>query len=113
MKVNPFTKDYHTETVAVIYVLKVIMRVFMKIFSCQHPTHSSALYEIFKDQVAIDGMTIRVGRIQKKGVRDIQNGDRYAPFFEGEWTDDIALMVTRGEAEDDVANGDETRVEGN
>ncbi|GKC44612.1 hypothetical protein Tco_1062334, partial [Tanacetum coccineum] len=31
----------------------------------------------------------------------------------GEWTDDIALMVTGGEAEDDVANGDETRAEGN
>ncbi|GJX41111.1 potassium transporter 8-like protein [Tanacetum coccineum] len=62
MEVNPFTKDYHTETVAVIYVLKVIMGVFMKIFSCKHPTHSSALYEIFNDQVAIDGMTIIVGR---------------------------------------------------
>ncbi|GKC94101.1 hypothetical protein Tco_1159543, partial [Tanacetum coccineum] len=48
-----------------------------------------------------------------KGELGPPNGDRYTPLFEGEWTDDIALMVTGGEAKDDVANVDETRAEGN
>ncbi|KAK6137944.1 hypothetical protein DH2020_028313 [Rehmannia glutinosa] len=39
------------------------------------------------------------------------NGDRYAPFVEEEWDEDAALVVPGGDAEDDVANGDEARVE--
>nr|GEV14484.1 NAC domain-containing protein 78-like [Tanacetum cinerariifolium] len=52
-------------------------------------------------------------RIFQKSGLGPPNGDRYAPFLEEEWTDDTALMVPGGEAEDDMANGDETRAEGN
>ncbi|XP_059307595.1 NAC domain containing protein 50-like [Lycium ferocissimum] len=52
-------------------------------------------------------------RIFQKSGLGPPNGDRYAPFIEEEWDDDTALLVPGGEAEDDVANGDEARVEGN
>ncbi|KAI3695930.1 hypothetical protein L1987_78935 [Smallanthus sonchifolius] len=52
-------------------------------------------------------------RIFQKSGLGPPNGDRYAPFLEEEWTDDAALMVPRGEADDDLTNGDETRAEGN
>ena len=52
-------------------------------------------------------------RIFQKSGLGPPNGDRYAPFLEEEWTDDAALMVPGGEADDDLANGDETRVHGN
>ncbi|KAH0775730.1 hypothetical protein MTR67_046830 [Solanum verrucosum] len=52
-------------------------------------------------------------RIFQKSGLGPPNGDRYAPFIEEEWNDDTTLMVPGGETEDDVANGDEARVEGN
>ncbi|KAJ8557547.1 hypothetical protein K7X08_003172 [Anisodus acutangulus] len=52
-------------------------------------------------------------RIFQKSGLGPPNGDRYAPFIEEEWDDDTALLVPGGEADDDVANGDEARVEGN
>nr|AFP93563.1 NAC [Cestrum nocturnum] len=51
-------------------------------------------------------------RIFQKSGLGPPNGDRYAPFIEGEWDDDTALLVPGGEAEDDVANAAEARVEG-
>ncbi|XP_009796718.1 NAC domain containing protein 50 [Nicotiana tabacum] len=51
-------------------------------------------------------------RIFQKSGLGPPNGDRYAPFVEEEWDDDVA-MIPGGEAEDDMANGDEARVEGN
>ncbi|KAK9064061.1 hypothetical protein SSX86_017933 [Deinandra increscens subsp. villosa] len=70
----------------------------------------------------LDNELLRVGvtqdsfvlcRIFQKSGLGPPNGDRYAPFLEEEWTDDAALMVPGGEADDDLTNGDETRVEGN
>ncbi|XP_071732950.1 NAC domain containing protein 50-like [Rutidosis leptorrhynchoides] len=71
----------------------------------------------------LDNDQLRVGvsqdsfvlcRIFQKSGLGPPNGDRYAPFLEEEWTDDAAVMVVPGgEADDDVANGDETRAEGN
>nr|XP_043610902.1 NAC domain containing protein 52-like [Erigeron canadensis] len=52
-------------------------------------------------------------RIFQKSGLGPPNGDRYAPFLEEEWTDDTALMIPGGEADDDMTNGDETRAEGN
>lgn len=54
-------------------------------------------------------------RIFQKSGLGPPNGDRYAPFLEEEWDDDAALFVPGGEAEaeDDMANGDDGRVEGN
>lgn len=52
-------------------------------------------------------------RIFQKSALGPPNGDRYAPFVEEEWDDDAALVVPGGVAEDDVANGDDARVEGN
>ncbi|PWA82520.1 NAC domain-containing protein 78 [Artemisia annua] len=54
-----------------------------------------------------------VNRIFQKGGLGPPNGDRYAPFVEEERTDDTTLMVAGGEAEDDIANGDDTCAEGN
>lgn len=51
-------------------------------------------------------------RIFQKSGLGPPNGDRYAPFLDEEWDDDAALFVP-GETEDDMANGDEARVEGN
>nr|AAM34771.1 nam-like protein 8 [Petunia x hybrida] len=51
-------------------------------------------------------------RIFHKSGLGPPNSDRYAPFVEEEWDDDAAV-VPGEEAEDDVANGDEARVEGN
>ncbi|KAL2548904.1 NAC domain containing protein 50 [Forsythia ovata] len=52
-------------------------------------------------------------RIFQKSGLGPPNGDRYAPFVEEEWDDDAALVVPGVEAEDDMPNGDEARVEGN
>ncbi|MCD7451308.1 hypothetical protein HAX54_010927 [Datura stramonium] len=52
-------------------------------------------------------------RIFQKSGLGPPNGDRYAPFIDEEWDDDTTLLVPGGEAEDDAANGDEARVEGN
>lgn len=41
------------------------------------------------------------------------NGHRYAPFLEEEWDNDLILLVPGGDTEDDVTNGDETKVQGN
>lgn len=38
------------------------------------------------------------------------NGDRYAPFIEEEWEDEAAFLVPGGEAEEEVANGDDVRI---
>ncbi|KAL3649980.1 hypothetical protein CASFOL_006383 [Castilleja foliolosa] len=50
-------------------------------------------------------------RIFQKSGLGPPNGDRYAPFLEEEWDEDTGLVVPGGEAEDDVANGDEARGE--
>ncbi|GFQ03656.1 NAC domain-containing protein 78 [Phtheirospermum japonicum] len=50
-------------------------------------------------------------RIFQKSGLGPPNGDRYAPFVEEEWDEDAGLVVPGGEAEDDVANGDEARGE--
>ncbi|KAL3649652.1 hypothetical protein CASFOL_006055 [Castilleja foliolosa] len=51
-------------------------------------------------------------RIFQKSGLGPPNGDRYAPFVEEEWDEDVGLLVPGGgDVEDDVANGDETRVE--
>lgn len=52
-------------------------------------------------------------RIFQKSALGPPNGDRYAPFVEEEWDDGMALVVPGGVAEDDVANGDDARVDGN
>ncbi|KAL2249369.1 UNVERIFIED_CONTAM: NAC domain containing protein 50 [Sesamum indicum] len=48
-------------------------------------------------------------RIFQKSGLGPPNGDRYAPFVEEEWDEDAALVIPGGDAEDDVANGDEAR----
>ncbi|XP_073122608.1 NAC domain containing protein 50-like [Henckelia pumila] len=50
-------------------------------------------------------------RIFQKSGLGPPNGDRYAPFVEEEWDDDAMLVVPGGDADDDVPNGDEVRVE--
>ncbi|KAL8051664.1 hypothetical protein ABFX02_06G162800 [Erythranthe guttata] len=50
-------------------------------------------------------------RIFQKSGLGPPNGDRYAPFVEEEWGEDAALVISGEEAEDDVANADEARVE--
>ncbi|KAL0382787.1 UNVERIFIED_CONTAM: NAC domain containing protein 50 [Sesamum calycinum] len=52
-------------------------------------------------------------RIFQKSGLGPPNGDRYAPFVEEEWDEDASLVVPGGDAEDDVANGDEARAECN
>ncbi|KAK4353423.1 hypothetical protein RND71_028941 [Anisodus tanguticus] len=49
-------------------------------------------------------------RIFQKSGLGPPTGDRYAPFVEEEWDDDSAVLPG-GEAEDDVVNGVEARVE--
>ncbi|XP_059317542.1 NAC domain containing protein 50-like [Lycium ferocissimum] len=51
-------------------------------------------------------------RIFQKSGLGPPTGDRYAPFVEEEWDDDSAVLPG-GEAEDDVVNGVEARVESN
>ncbi|XP_024991676.1 NAC domain containing protein 52-like [Cynara cardunculus var. scolymus] len=67
--------------------------------------------ELVRAGVAQDSFVLC--RIFQKSGLGPPNGDRYAPFLEEEWTDDAALLVPGGEADDDLANGDETRAEGN
>ncbi|KAK4480380.1 hypothetical protein RD792_013452 [Penstemon davidsonii] len=50
-------------------------------------------------------------RIFQKSGLGPPNGNRYAPFVEEEWDDDIPVVVPSVEAEDDVANGDEIQAE--
>lgn len=50
-------------------------------------------------------------RIFQKSGLGPPNGDRYAPFVEEEWDEDAPVVVPGGDAEDDVANGDEVRVD--
>ena len=50
-------------------------------------------------------------RIFQKSGLGPPNGDRYAPFVEEEWDEDAVVVVPGGDTEDDVANGDEARVE--
>lgn len=50
-------------------------------------------------------------RIFQKSGLGPPNGDRYAPFVEEEWDEDAVVVVPGGDADDDVANGDEPRVE--
>ncbi|KAL3523518.1 hypothetical protein ACH5RR_016352 [Cinchona calisaya] len=52
-------------------------------------------------------------RIFQKSGLGPPNGDRYAPFIEEEWDDDTALVVPGGEAEDDMVNGYEARMDCN
>lgn len=49
-------------------------------------------------------------RIFEKSGLGPPNGDRYAPFIEEEWEDDAALLVPGGEAEEELANGDDVRI---
>lgn len=51
-------------------------------------------------------------RIFQKSGLGPPNGDRYAPFVEEEWDEDAVVVVPGGDADDDVVNGDEPRVEG-
>ncbi|KAG6412732.1 hypothetical protein SASPL_125418 [Salvia splendens] len=50
-------------------------------------------------------------RIFQKSGLGPPNGDRYAPFVEEEWDEDAVVVVPGGDTEDDVANGDDARVE--
>ncbi|XP_022859886.1 NAC domain containing protein 50-like [Olea europaea var. sylvestris] len=52
-------------------------------------------------------------RIFQKSGLGPPNGDRYAPFIDEEWDDEAALVIPGGEAEDELANGDEARDGGN
>lgn len=45
-------------------------------------------------------------RIFQKSGLGPPNADRYAPFVEEEWEDDVTVFVPGGETEDDMANGD-------
>ncbi|CAI9759778.1 unnamed protein product [Fraxinus pennsylvanica] len=67
--------------------------------------------ELERARVAQDAFVLC--RIFQKSGLGPPNGDRYAPFVEEEWDDDTALVVPGVEAEDDMPNGDEARVEGN
>lgn len=49
-------------------------------------------------------------RIFEKSGLGPPNGDRYAPFIEEEWEDEAAFLVPGGEAEEEVANGDDVRI---
>nr|GEV05611.1 NAC domain-containing protein 78-like [Tanacetum cinerariifolium] len=60
--------------------------------------------ELGKAGVAQDAyMLCRI--FQKSGLGP-PNADRYAPFVEEEWEDDVTVFVPGGETEDDMANGD-------
>lgn len=50
-------------------------------------------------------------RIFQKSGLGPPNGDRYAPFVEEEWDEDVPAVVPGGDTEDDVAIGDEAQVE--
>ncbi|KAL3838268.1 hypothetical protein ACJIZ3_022859 [Penstemon smallii] len=50
-------------------------------------------------------------RIFQKSGLGPPNGNRYAPFVEEEWDDDIPVVVPSVEVEDDVATGDEIQAE--
>nr|WUR48513.1 NAC3 [Chrysanthemum x morifolium] len=60
--------------------------------------------ELGKAGVAQDAyMLCRI--FQKSGLGP-PNADRYAPFVEEEWEDDVTVFVPGGETEDDMPNGD-------
>ncbi|KAL1817399.1 NAC domain containing protein 50 isoform X2 [Daucus carota subsp. sativus] len=64
--------------------------------------------ELQKSGVAQDAFVLC--RIFEKSGLGPPNGDRYAPFIEEEWEDDAALLVPGGEAEEELANGDDVRI---
>ncbi|KAG6391501.1 hypothetical protein SASPL_149257 [Salvia splendens] len=65
--------------------------------------------ELERDGVIQDAYVLC--RIFQKSGLGPPNGDRYAPFVEEEWDEDAVVVVPGGDTEDDVANGDEARVE--
>ncbi|KAK2987743.1 hypothetical protein RJ640_023428 [Escallonia rubra] len=67
--------------------------------------------ELVRSGVAQDAFVLC--RIFQKSGLGPPNGDRYAPFVDEEWDDETALFIPGVEVEDDAANGDDTRVEGN
>jgi hypothetical protein len=69
--------------------------------------------ELIKAGVAQGQDAFVLCRIFQKSGLGPPNGDRYAPFVEEEWDEDAALFVPGGEAEDDMANADDARPEGN
>ncbi|CAL5343285.1 unnamed protein product [Camellia sinensis] len=52
-------------------------------------------------------------RIFQKSGLGPPNGDRYAPFIEEEWDNDVSMVVPGEEAGDEMVNGDDADVEGN
>ncbi|GMP68555.1 hypothetical protein CsSME_00028138 [Camellia sinensis var. sinensis] len=52
-------------------------------------------------------------RIFQKSGLGPPNGDRYAPFIEEEWDNDVSMVVPGEEAGDEMVNGDDANVEGN
>lgn len=74
--------------------------------------HEYRLVDEELEKAGVPQDTFVLCRIFQKSGLGPPNGDRYAPFIEEEWNDDAALMVVPGgEAEDDMANGDEARVD--
>ncbi|KAL1532114.1 NAC domain containing protein 52-like [Salvia divinorum] len=71
-------------------------------------------YRLCDSELERDGVTqdaFVLCRIFQKSGLGPPNGDRYAPFVEEEWDEDAVVVVPGGDADDDVANGDEARVE--
>ncbi|PWA84887.1 NAC domain-containing protein [Artemisia annua] len=58
--------------------------------------HNGRAHDGMHEYLLLDQELLRVGVTQ------------YAPFLEEEWTDDTAIMVPGGEAEDGMLNSDET-----
>ncbi|CAL5404321.1 unnamed protein product [Camellia sinensis] len=52
-------------------------------------------------------------RIFQKSGLGPPNGDRYAPFIEEEWDNDVSMVVPGEEAGDEMVNGDDADMEGN
>ncbi|CAA2960202.1 NAC domain-containing 78-like [Olea europaea subsp. europaea] len=75
--------------------------------------HEYRLCDIELGRAGVSQDAFVLCRIFQKSGLGPPNGDRYAPFVEEEWDDDAALVVPGGEAEDDMANGDEERNKGN
>ncbi|KAA8539240.1 hypothetical protein F0562_025932 [Nyssa sinensis] len=69
--------------------------------------------EMEKARVAQGKDAFVLCRIFQKSGLGPPNGDRYAPFIEEEWDDDVLLLVPGEEAGDEMANGDDAQVEGN
>ncbi|KAK4431040.1 NAC domain containing protein 50 [Sesamum alatum] len=85
-----------------------LVRYYLRRKACGKPFRFQAVTEI--DVYKSEPWELAGIIFQKSGLGP-PNGDRYAPFVEEEWDEDAGLVVPGGDADDDVTNGDEARVE--